>query len=253
MPYNHLVHQDNAYEEFVSLRTEFSTRPPTYQFLLRMCRGIRMFGCFSLFVDADVLTFSKCLQVSGRCFEHFLPLIPKEQQVTSRATPLLDAIACCDFDGASLISRNLSSTRNQSVEYEEDFLYFQFLLEVFFRSGDENDCRRLLNSYERVIEENHDNRLDVARALLDRDASAFDSALCALIAQYKDYYSRMRVAAALPEAALISEGKIFIEGLALIRLAERRGLKVDHEYPMIPSLTRQDFSTNFQADEWRAY
>ena len=253
MPYQHPLFRAEAYEEFDALRRKLSAETPTHAFTLRMCSGIRMAGCYSLLIDADAETFSQCLHVSARAFEHFLGLIPEDQHVVSRAAPLLDALACLDFDGAFRISSQLSKKWNRAMEYEEDFLFFQLLMELLFRSRDEGECRKLLEAYERVLEGKSDERLDVARALLDRDADAFDSALRALIDRHVDYYKRMRASGALPEVQLLSEGKVFVEGLALIRVAERHGLTVAPNYRLIPSSVRRDFSTTFSDDLWRTF
>jgi hypothetical protein len=253
MPYSHPLHRNEAYEDFCLLRAEFEIERPHYRHLLRMCRSIRVAGCFALLIDADALLFSQSLQVSGRCFAHFLGLVSDGVPVVSRAVPFLDALACGDFDTARAISQSITAVWMPELEYREDFLFFQFLFECLFRARDEDRCRELLSEYEQVLQGNADGRLNVARALLERDAAAFGEALQQLTQQHRDYHARMRASGGLPEGQLLSEGKVFIEGLALVRVAESRGLACDDEYPLIPSLIRGDFSAAFAPEAWRSF
>jgi hypothetical protein len=253
MPYSHPLHRNEAYEDFCRLRAEFELEPPRYHHLLRMCRSIRVAGCFALLIDADAPLFSQSLQVSGRCFAHFLGLVSDGVPVVSRAMPFLDALACGDFDAARMISQSITPAWTGTLEYREDFLFFQFLFEYLFRSRDEGRCRELLSEYEQVLQGNPDERLSVARALLERDAAAFGDALHQLTQQHRDHHARMRASGGLPESQLLSEGKVFVEGLALVRVAESRGLACDDEYPLIPSLIRADFSAGFAPDAWRSF
>jgi len=253
MPYHHPVHASNAHEDFSSIRDEFLAAPLTYQLLLRMCRGARMAGCYALLMDGDARAFSRSLQVSGRAFAHFLPQIPAEQRITSRAAPFLDALACGDGDGAAAIARGLTAPWARDAEYEEDFLFFRFLFALLGGPAGEEGAPALLATYEKVIEGADDARLDAAWALLKRDSDGFEQALGRLIARHRSYYSRMAAEAALPETDLLSEGKIFVEGLALVRLAENRGLMLSDHYPLIPSLVRPNLAATFAGDEWLTY
>src|SRR3569623_1695486 len=166
MPYHHPVHASNAHEDFSSIRDEFLAAPLTYQLLLRMCRGARMAGCYALLMDGDARAFSRSLQVSGRAFAHFLPQIPAEQRITSRAAPLLDALACGDRDGAAAIARGLTAPWARDAEYEEDFLFFRFLFALLGGPAGEDGAPALLATYEKVIDGGDAARLDAAWALL---------------------------------------------------------------------------------------
>jgi hypothetical protein len=255
MPYVHPLHQAEAYVDFESLREKFESEPPaTYELLLRMCRGARVAGCFSVLINADAPMFAECLDVSARAFLHHLPHIARDARVVSRALPFLDALACGDFVCASLIARLLDAPWQRSYEYEEDHAYYRFLFAwVAQPTAAEAECSAILDDYVRIVEGQPDERLGVARALMTRDADAFDAALRALIQAHKRHYAKMQSGSGIPEAQLLSEGKIFVEGLALIRLAERAGIQVPDDYLYIPSLLRPDHSASFAPDLWRTF
>jgi hypothetical protein len=49
-----------------------------------------------------------------------------------------------------------------------------------------------------------------------------------------------------------AEGQIFVEGLAVLRIAELKGLKISGEYPLIPEISRVPLGTPLPAeDAWK--
>jgi hypothetical protein len=253
MSYHHPIYQANGYYAFSSRRTELVSGPPRFNILLEMCAGIRITGCCCLLIDADARLFSQCLSVSGNAYAHFLQYIPPGEQVISRGEPFFDALACNDLAAGRLIAERSSHAVRPDVEYEEDALYFRFLFELLFLQGSPDRCDSLLRDYARIVQAEPDPRLAMGHALLERDADRFASALEAQIDRRQAHVNRLAERDGLPDERLSTEGRVFIEGLAMLRIADRFHIPTEKHYPLIPSLTRIDYSRDFAPDDWRTF
>ena len=91
---------------------------------------------------------------------------------------------------------------------------------------------------------------DASRSLAEGDQEAFGAALAAMVDRYEVRYEAATEEESLPEVELLTEGKVFVEGLALLRLAERAGLELQVEYPFLPRVARPDGPQTFAADAW---
>jgi hypothetical protein len=224
---------------------------PEYEGVLHLCEQFRTLGICYLFLEYDAAAALTMFHASGRAFVHYAPSIPDDAYVTSWNEALFDAIASGDDRTAAQMAQLSSPTVKPTHEYEEDFLYHQFIYDLFYRSRPEEEVAALLEIYRNVTQGNPDPRLDVAEALLQRDGVAFAEAFSALIEQFERRYARMREAGTINDEKADTLGKLFVEGLALLRLADRRGIPTEPEYAYVPSLLRIDASAQFADDLWR--
>ena len=81
-------------------------------------------------------------------------------------------------------------------------------------------------------------RLDVCRALLNRDQTAFDEAFDKLIQEQDAKIAADKARFQLEEPEVMSQRLIFVEGLAVLRLATLHGLKTEPDYLFCPSIAR---------------
>jgi hypothetical protein len=253
MGYEHPIYQANGYYAFSSRREGLLSGPPSFKSLLEMCAGIRRAGCCSLLMDADAELFHQCLSVSANAYAYFLQQISSDEQVVSRGTPFFDALACNDFRAAREIAERSTASFKRDLEYEEDALYFRFLFELLFLEDPTESGTTLLAEYARVIEEQPDPRLEMGYALLERERTRFASAIEGLIERHEASIAELAERYGLPDERLSTEGKVFIEGLAMLRVAERLDIPTERHYPLIPSLARGDYSATFQPDAWRTF
>ena len=64
--------------------------------------------------------------------------------------------------------------------------------------------------------------------------------------------ARMSLRALGPATNRLLVGAVAVEGLALLRLADRQGLRSEREYARVPSLVRGAAPAHFAADAWVA-
>ena len=175
---------------------------------------------------------------SGRAWLWYLErMASAPDDLTSQALPFLDALACNDLDGARGIAQRSRKAHQTDDEYEEDFLYLRFLMDLL--TGPDEALPPLLARYEKVLDGNEDFRLGVCQALLARDGGALDEALDAVMAEKKARAERLLAKDALdPDDAATTE-RVSIEGLAVVRLAALRGMKLRKAHPLIPPVARK--------------
>ena len=143
-------------------------------------------------------------------------------------------------------------TWNAAEEYEDDFLYVLLVTKILTFAEQNDEARALVERYEEVLEGARDVRLDLCRALLDRDGPAFDERLQAFLAAYEASYREGMEQEYIIEEQWATEGQLCVEGLALLRLSDLLGLPTRRSYPYIPSNVRRKTAPGFDASSWRS-
>ena len=93
-----------------------------------------------------------------------------------------------------------------------------------------------------------DARLPCVKALLHRDQAAFEVAFEALLAQRTKEIEAEKARHKIEEPSLIAQRQVYVEGLALLRIAERLNIDTQSEYLYCPSLARVPMQTPFPGE-----
>ncbi|MCI0640691.1 MAG: immunity 49 family protein [Gemmataceae bacterium] len=247
-----IIIENAEFELDVLLSTVVDGRASHHEVLV-FCHDFRLRGICSLFLDGVPEQLHNDLQRSGRAFLHFLRSADEAKKITSKAEPFFDAIACKDLDGAAEIAHLSRHTWNKEEEYEDDFLYVHFLIMLFFLKATDDELRSILKRYVEVLEGGEDIRLDICSALLEKNEEQFDAALSALLAERQNRVRERVLKDTILEEEAVTVGRFSIEGLALLNLAEIRGLATGEEYPLVPSVARRGFPKKFDAEAWKQF
>jgi hypothetical protein len=206
--------------------------------VVELCRNYRMAGICSLLMSASAPEFHHFLRKSAAVLEF----------CTSRGTPaftrvralppLLDALCCGELEVAESFARKSGATWDSSSEYEEEFLYADFLCSHFFLPSDEARDGGLVDRYAGLVGAGEEPRLVIVQAFLGNDEALFEQGLDSLLAARAARYRRLVDKGAIPRWDAATEGCVSIEGLALVALAERKGFNTRRDYPTVPSLAR---------------
>ncbi|HYO57922.1 Imm49 family immunity protein [Archangium sp.] len=218
--------------------------------VLELCRNYRIAAIGQLLLLGDADAFRVDLYKSGRAYLYFLEGADEAQLITSRAVPFFDALGARDFEGAREIARRSRRTWAPGVEYEEDFLYMDFLMGHFFRDLSEAAAAELLQRYERALQGTEDIRLEVCHALLARQGEHLDAALDRMMDEREARQARLLEKGSLSEEMWATECQVSIEGLALVALAERVGVPMRSDHLFIPSLARDGELPEEPPDAW---
>lgn len=206
----------------------------------------RRLAICALLADADPDRFFTHLCHSAHARLDLLQRIATGQSVdglygcASKELAFIDALAAGHLNAAVAIARLASRRVDPSVEYEDDFCLHHFLHQHTLNQldGQAANLPAILGRWRSVVDGGLDPYLDVCQALLDRNGDAFNGALCEVIdARVRSFRESPRDGGPNDELRR-TEGALFMNGLALLRLAELHGIETRREYPTVPSLAR---------------
>ncbi|HZH13165.1 MAG TPA: hypothetical protein VE057_02265 [Archangium sp.] len=204
----------------------------------------RMALC-ELLSDARVDRFFVLLCKSAQVRRHFLQLVAnghpaiKTYTCASKNFSFMDALAAGQIPLAAQVARLTQERHEPSCEYEEDFLFHNFLhrFTMNLQAPGAFDAQSLLARWKAVLQDGTTYHFELCQALLDRNARRFNQSLGDAITQRTETFEKQKRETDTREAAL-TERFIYVTGLALLRLAELCGLETYREYPTIPRLVR---------------
>ena len=202
---------------------------------------------------AEPLFLAQMQSVSA--YLHRLRGMVDEEKVTSRAAVLWDAIGGEYWDAATEIAQHSRTLANPVWEHEDDFLYVWFLMTRYFRDDGsvqaEERQRGLLDRWASVLVGGYDPRHLLCDALLRRDAQGFHRAF-GEVGDAREAKLRQQLdKGQLPEEDAAWVLPVWLEGLALLRLAERDGLQTDAYCRAVPQVMRGNNPYAYHADAWR--
>nr|WP_225937322.1 Imm49 family immunity protein [Myxococcus sp. RHSTA-1-4] len=179
------------------------------------------------------------LSRSARAFLAFLQRKDDTARVTSQSEPFFDAVVCGDAEAEQGIARHSRASWHEGEEYEDDFLYFRFLMERFTLQSAGAACEALLERHAAVLGDRGDPRLDVCRALLAGDAGLFEEGFDRFLdARTLMMRKKLEAERVHPDDASTT-AHLSVEVLALLCFAERAGLTPDAHLSLAPSVVRR--------------
>ncbi|HXU83822.1 MAG TPA: Imm49 family immunity protein, partial [Polyangia bacterium] len=207
---------------------------------LELSDKLRSLAIVTLLVKASTDFFLHNLIRSARAREIYLQRVQAEglpddhHRVLGRYEPLLDGIAAADWTRVEHIRALSPPDYRPGHEYEDDHWYARILHELAAPAPDEAGLPAMLESFEKALQGLTPARLEVCRALAARDQQAFDAAFEGLLDQQAAQIEEDKKRGKLEDPVVIAQRQVSIEGLAILRLAERRGLTTATEYRYCP-------------------
>lgn len=211
---------------------------------LEVGRKFRALGIMGLLATGDNSHLHDNLRLSGEYRVKYLQRVVTAQRyelhhfVLGRVHPVFDLIAAGENTLlASLMDLSPSDLHPQR-EYLADHCYIN-LLAAFSLSGsaatgfDEGTVRTSLEQYEQWLNGETDPRFEICTAFANSDEAAFLDAFHMLLAQRLNDIEEHRDTD-LEDAIIAAERFIFVEGLALLRIARLRSFEVDQEFALCP-------------------
>jgi hypothetical protein len=235
-------------------------KDPTYplgqlgDLTLEVSAKLRTLAIVALLVKADSDKFYHNLIRSGMARETYLLRCQAEgrlddhQRASGRYEPLLDVIASGDLELARRIASLSPAEFRAGHEYEDDYCYAQILHRLVQLVPPEPEIVPLLDQFAAYLDGEDSARFDLCQALTNRDQGAFDKAFAALLDERDAQIEAEKERGQLEEPPVIAQRQVFVEGLALLRLAEGRGLATDADYRFCPSLGRIPMTNPFPGE-----
>jgi len=213
---------------------------------------LRSLAIIALVTGADTDTFLHNLIRSGGVREHYLARWQAAGRdddhdlAASRLDGWFDAVAGGDRDLALRIAARSPTDWRPSREYEDDFAYAMLLFALL--RGERAAAQAALDRLEAALDGAPAPRPAVARALLARDPDAFAQAFEALLQARDDEIAAAIGRGQMDDAVVVPARLVFVEGLALLRLAAMTGIATAPEYRLCPSLARLPMRTPYPGE-----
>lgn len=240
----------NASYVVADLMPAVQARTVSFRDILEFCRQYRRRGIARFLESGDTGLLMQDLQRSGAAFAAYLEWADGQSRIASKANAFYDAIASGDAQAAAKIGRLTATTPSPDYEYEDDFLYIRFLMGRFFLNANAAELSASAQRYESVLAGIDDPRYEICQSFLGLRPEQFEAGFEELLSQREERYAAGIDAEEIIEEDWATEGQIFVEGMALLRLARSVAFPVQKEYLFIPSLAFRRASISYASSTW---
>lgn len=255
----HAIVEDNLLFRLDALRAAALGGRPIEErgrLVLEVCTRLRRLGLVALLARGDVRAYAADLHASAQEYLRLLGQVrwdavgDRYWLCASRAHPFFDALAVEDWEGAGAIAAAAAPVRSPGDEFADDFAFVRRVMAMAGPSSPDAEARLMAQLEAEAAES--DPRVGVCRALHEKDADGFEEALARLARERE-----AKVAARVHEVGVegawhATERFVYVEGLALVRVAARRGLTLEGRYPGLPALALGPMPRPFPTtDAWR--
>jgi hypothetical protein len=220
---------------------------------------LRDLAIMVLLSKGKVDRFQHNLIRSGRVRLSYLNRIAREgalddhEHVASVCEPLFDAIAAGDGALAQQLARAAPSAFRPGHEYEDDFCYAQVIHGLLLGGQAQADIAMHVQKMAAYLDGRADARLGLCQALMGTDAQAFEQAFADFLSARAQAIDEDVARGQIEEPDVLAQRLVYVEGLAMLRLAQARGFKTEREYVFCPSLARQALIAPLPDDETDAF
>jgi hypothetical protein len=157
----------------------------------------------------------------------------------SRAFSFIDGLVAGDLQTAQEIAKLLPRQHEPRIEYEDDFLFYHCLrLILQARPPQRAHLEEVMARWRTVLAGSEDPYLDACQALSALDAGALSQSLEYLVEERRREFTRGRQDQSIDLETQLTEGRIFLKGLALLRLASMCSIETLGEYSLMPAIAR---------------
>jgi hypothetical protein len=222
-------------------RTPIQEAGAAYEEFVENLRG---HAILYLVVDAKPERFFSDLIVSGYAWRECLQRAKAANHrdycsALSNADSFFDAIAGDHIPLALEVFDLAAAEWMKGDEYEETFCWVRFM-GLFAKHGNAAGAEldAVLERFETALEGIPSGRLEVCRALRTEDKDAFEVAFAELHEDWEQDCFDVRFRAE-EEPLFAATSQIFVEGLAVLRLAQREGIPMTRTLRGCPALARR--------------
>lgn len=212
-------------------------------------------GICYLLEDADQEGFRERLVRAGHARRWFLRRSKIEGNVDdyhlalTRQNGFFDAVAAGHLPLAADLAAESDAAFNPQWEYEDDYAYQRFLMSLVLAGGPAPITvaqRAVLDRFEAALEGEVTPRLRICNALAAKHADAFVDSFNALLEEDQERVDEERESDRVLEGDLCfwPTSYVFVEGLALLKLAELVGVPARGPFARCPDLARLAFTSH---------
>ena len=236
-----------------------SERPPleiAAEVCDHLCLLLRTEACCYVLVDGDQDGFFHTLRKSADVRRYYLHRVAATGSTgdplfaLSNGPAFFDALAARDFEIADEIAGASSQNWQPDSEYEDDYCFYKFFHLLVADGNHEPTLKQILSRFEAVVEGESSAKLHVCGALLSRDQQGFDSSINALLEERSAELESDEERFFTDRIVFDVKRHIYIEGLAILNVADRLGLETREEYQYCPQLCRLQMQAPFPSSSF---
>lgn len=216
-------------------------------------RDLHLIAVATLLVDGNSQGFFLNLCRAAENWRRLLALLRSRQLAPPPATktvPLLAALAAGHFELAGALASVPAAERLEGEEYEEEYLWASILRHLARPPPPAaSTVKPLLTQLHKANKKEYGHRHDAVQALLAKDAEAFAKAFEQAQLDYELHTEKRAANFATPVTAFAPHRFLWLEGLALLRLAGRAGIAPEAaDYKYCPPLARVPMTAKYAGD-----
>lgn len=222
------------------------SKGPDSKQMLDISMKFRQVGCGLLLAEYNTDDYYLNLYYSANVYEQMLDIAQKKVKLDpyylckSRAKPFFDALATGDMALASRLSKKMTIEFQAHMEIEENYLYYSVIEILITNPSDTGQLESILSAFKNLVQGGDTIRFDALRSLVDRDAESFDEAISEMIIDREDKIQQMVASGRLNPTFGLTDANVFIEGIALLRIARELGIETRRFYQYIPESTLEN-------------
>ncbi len=236
-----LYDSDYPLEQLGSLSLEVSDKLRVLAIIGLLTKGDNDLMCHNLIRSGNArVVFLKRLKLAKVEIDHHM--------CSGRYEPLLDSIAAGNFELAQQISAMSPSEWLKDHEYEDDYCYAQIIQRLIQAEISQNDIFPFLIQFKDYLNDEENARFDICKALINYDQVAFEEAFENLLDERELLIMKDKEEGQMEDPLIIAKRHIFIEGLALLRVAKKHGLLIQSEYRYCPSIALMPMKKPFPGE-----
>lgn len=217
-----------------------------------LCKRLRALAISQLLQHGNSDAFFHNLIRSGKVRRDYLSKVtiaaaPLEYyRCSARYDALLDAIAANEFSLATEIVSLSPAEIVDGLEYPDDYFYAQGIHCLIL--GDAGLCQKFIERFDLYLAGDDNPRRDLLKSLATPRQSDFEEAFRALIQDREREINANIARGQFADHYVSAARNIFVEGLAVLRLADKCELRTDDEYLFCPSIARVPMTQPFPGE-----
>jgi hypothetical protein len=220
--------------------------------LRELCSAFELIGTAALLVDGrpDSFFLNLCRAAENwRRYLEFRGSIPSPEVMTDSMAPLVDACAAGHWPLAAAVATQASTGRKSDTDYDDEYCYARLLIEVVRgRALRTPEVDEALSASAAADQGLYASRLAAVGALLSGDGRAFAEAFAAAVGDRQASIDRQAKMVSIDPKKLAPRRHLWLEGLALLRIAESVGITVADTYLFCPPLARIPMPRPYEGD-----
>ncbi|MFY2563422.1 hypothetical protein ACN469_37860 [Corallococcus terminator] len=217
----------------------------------------RVLALCALLREADSNRFTELLCKAGQARLNLLERATSGLQVSPRVMAasndvgFLASLAAGDLPTARRIAALSPDTATPGWEDEEDFVFFHCLHQMVHPEPQGAGLRQVLTRWRQLEGDSPSPFFQVCESLLENEASRFHASFTQMLDARQVLMREYRKQLNFDRELYATEGKVYINGLALLRLAESRGLPGREHDVLIPRLALLSSFKPLPEHAWR--